>query len=313
MGRRKKGQNISGWVALDKPAGLTSTQALGKLRRLLDANKAGHAGTLDPLATGILPIAFGEATKTIPFCQDFTKVYEFTVTWGEERDTDDAEGQIINTSDTRPQEKDIISVLKDFKGEISQLPPLFSAIKINGARAYDMARAGETPDLKPRPVYIEALTLLETETDKAHFECVCGKGTYIRSIARDMGRMLGTYGYVSALKRTEVGPFQIEDAVSLANLEEISHSARLESAVLPVQTVLDDIPALAVSEEEAGRLRRGQSLQFFSRPHAARLQQLGAELEHTGSLQAQALLKGDLVALIELDGVEVKPARVFNL
>ncbi len=311
MARRKKGNPVNGWINLDKPLDMTSTQAVGKVRRLTNAQKVGHAGTLDPLATGILPIALGEATKTVPYCQDALKIYEFTVTWGESRDTDDAEGDIIATSDVRPAPDQITAILPDFIGEIEQLPPKFSAIKINGERAYDLARDGQEVELKPRPVYIEELELTETTDDTAAFRCLCGKGTYIRSLARDMAEKLGTCGYISLLRRTVVGPFSVENAISLEKLEELLHSAPPEEVVLPVQTALDDIPALAVNDQEAARLKQGQKITFFSKPDIERLTQAGIDIrEDTDVL---ATYKGKALALILVQGPEISPLRVFNL
>ncbi len=312
MGRRKKkGDPISGWVNLDKPYGMTSTQAIGKVRRLLNAQKIGHAGTLDPLATGVLPIALGEATKTIPFVQDDYKTYSFTVTWGEQRDTDDAEGDVIATSDHRPTKENIEGALPQFIGEIEQTPPRFSAIKINGQRAYDIARAGDIPDIKSRIVYIEELHLKESRTDEADFEMLCGKGTYVRSIARDLGEVLGTKGYISALRREEVGCFFADDAISLDNLDELDYVAARSEALLPLQTVLDDIPALALTEEETTKIRNGQSLGFVSRPDFERLQKIGLGTKETQ--MAVAYFQDNPVALVDQVRAEIKPVRVFNI
>jgi len=307
MGRRKKGDPVNGWINLDKPEGMTSTQAVGKVRRLLNAQKAGHAGTLDPLASGILPIALGEATKTIPFCQDEMKTYLFTVKWGEQRNTDDREGAVIEQSEKRPARADIEALLPRYTGEITQTPPQFSAIKVDGERAYDRARDGKTTDIKSRTVYVERFELLDTREDEADFRVLCGKGTYIRALARDMGRDLGCFGYVKALRRESVGPFTEKNAISLAKFEEIDHSA----ALLPVETALDDIPALALSEQEATRLRNGQKLSFISRPDVDRLHQAGIEIEETGI--CLATYKGKPLALIDVQGVEIKPHRILNV
>jgi tRNA pseudouridine55 synthase len=309
--KSKKGDPISGWINLDKPYGMTSTQAVGKVRRLLNGQKIGHAGTLDPLATGVLPIALGEATKTIPFAQDADKTYSFTVTWGQQRDTDDAEGQIIATSAHRPTEQDIQAVLPNFIGEIDQLPPLFSAIKVNGARAYDLARAGEIPDLKSRIVFIESLDLLATRPESADFRMVCGKGTYVRSLARDLAEILGTKGYIGALRREKVGCFAAENAISLDILEALDYQSAREKALLPLQTVLDDIPALALKMDETARLRSGQVLQFLSRPDFDRLEKAGLGTKEPQT--ALALFNGAPVALVENDRAEIRPLRVFNL
>lgn len=310
MGRRQKGDNISGWVNLDKPIGMTSTQAIGKTRSILKGSKAGHAGTLDPLATGILPIALGEATKTIPYIQDSLKTYEFTVTWGEQRDTDDLEGEIIDTSDHRPFEKDICKALPDFTGEIEQIPPRFSAIKIDGQRAYDLARAGKETKLKSRIVYIEKLELLNTTKDTASFEMICGKGTYVRSLARDMAEQLGTKGHVSALRRTKVGPFTSENTISLDILSDMDYVAARREALLPVRTALDDIPALALNKEETARLRNGQDVDFISRSDFERLEK--ANLAGAENITAIAFCKDETIAIIEVNKYKIKPVRVFN-
>ena len=254
---------IHGWVILDKPYGMTSTQAVGKLRFLFNAEKAGHGGTLDPLASGLLPIALGEATKTVSYAMDGRKVYRFTARWGEERTTDDLEGEVTVRSERRPLQSEIEEILPRFTGEILQAPPAFSAIKVDGERAYDLARAGEAVELAERPVHIEALKLIDMpDPDHAAFEVTCGKGTYIRSLARDMGRALGTAAHVSALRRVAVGPFTEAHMISLENLEDLSHKApgrdAMKGALLPIETVLDGIPALAVDEEQARRLKLGQ-------------------------------------------------------
>ncbi len=309
MARRKRGEKVDGWINLDKPLGLTSTQALGKVRRVLNAQKAGHAGTLDPLACGILPIALGEATKTIPFIQDELKTYEFTVSWGEQRTTDDREGEVTATSDVRPALADIEAALPAFTGEVEQTPPRFSAIKIDGQRAYDLARDGEEFEIKSRIVYIESLELLEACVDEARFTMLCGKGTYVRSLARDLAIMLGTYGHVSALRRTCVGPFTTENAISLAKLEEMGDSAALSEFLLPLETALDDIPALAIKEGEMIKLKNGNAVPFISKPDFERLSTSG--LENEG--EALAVFKGKPIALITRDGPAIKPVRVFNI
>ncbi len=260
---KKRGQPVHGWVAFDKPLGMTSTQAVGKLRWLFNAEKAGHGGTLDPLASGLLPIALGEATKTVSYAMDGRKVYRFTAAWGEERNTDDLEGEVSARSDTKPEKSDIESILSDFTGEIMQRPPAFSAIKVDGERAYDLARAGEPPNLAERPVLIEEFKLTDIpDPSHATFEVTCGKGTYIRSLARDMGRVLGCLGHVSSLRRIAVGPFREEHMISLEKLEELSHKApggnAMDGALLPIETVLDGIPALAIDGGQAQRLRQGQ-------------------------------------------------------
>ncbi len=312
MNRRKKGLPISGWVNLDKPSGLTSTQALGRVKRIVQPQKAGHAGTLDPLATGILPIALGEATKTIPYAQDAIKTYSFTVRWGEARTTDDAEGDVTASSGVRPDRAQIEAVLPRFVGLITQIPPAFSAIKIDGQRAYDLARAGEILEMKPRQVFIQSLKIVSEGTDFAEFRAVCGKGTYMRSLGRDIALALGTVGYVAVLRREAVGAFTLETAISLEKLEELSHIARLDDALLPVQTVLADIPALALNDNEAVQLKRGQKLAFFSRPDLERLEKAGLELGN-GEKTAVAYWQGTPLAIVTADGPEIRPVRLLNL
>jgi tRNA pseudouridine55 synthase len=253
---KKRGSPIHGWVAFDKPLNMTSTQAVGKIRWLFDAEKAGHGGTLDPLATGLLPIALGEATKTVQWAMDGQKTYEFRAQWGAETTTDDLEGQTTSTSALRPTQSEIEALLAEFTGDIMQAPPAFSAIKIDGERAYDLARAGNAPEMQLRPVRIDALKLIQTTSDHADFEVICGKGTYIRSLARDMGRKLGSLAHVSLLRRTKVGPFNESHMISLESLEELRHKPPLHSIV----TVLDGIPALAVMDQDAAKLRQGQSV-----------------------------------------------------
>ena len=311
MGRSKKGQIINGWINLDKPQGLGSTQAVGKVRRLFDAQKVGHGGTLDPLATGILPIALGEATKTIPYCQDHIKIYSFAACWGEARNTDDAEGEVIATSPVRPTEEQIRAVMPRFIGEIEQTPPLFSAIKVDGARAYDLARDGEEFELKSRMVFIESLEMTEFNPELPRFRVVCGKGTYIRSLVRDMAQALGTVGYIKDLRREAVGPMVEKTAISLEKLQELADSARLEEALLPVETVLADIPALALSTQEAARLKNGQALTFIARPDIERLDKAGIDWKAGDT--ALAVLNGTPVALVDVEGPNIHPVRVLNL
>ena len=262
---RRRREAVHGWLILDKPYGMTSTQAVGKVRFLFNAEKAGHGGTLDPLASGLLPIALGEATKTVSYAMDGRKVYRFTACWGEERTTDDLEGVVSTTSDKRPSREEIESILPRFTGEIMQAPPAFSAIKVDGERAYDLARAGEAVELAERPILIEALKLVDIpDRDHATFEVTCGKGTYIRSLVRDMGRTLGTAAHVTMLRRVAVGPFTEDHMISLENLTELGHKAPggdvKTGALLPIETVLDGIPALAIDEEQARRLKLGQAV-----------------------------------------------------
>ena len=301
MSRRKTGDKVDGWVILDKPVGLGSTPAVSKVRRLFGAQKAGHGGTLDPLASGVLPIALGEATKTVPFVMDGRKEYRFTLRFGEARATEDAEGEVTATSDLRPTDEAIRSALSAFVGDIEQVPPAFSALKIEGKRAYDLARAGEPVTLKPRRVLIERLELLgRPDTDHADFVVSCGKGTYIRSLGRDLARALGTVGHLSALRRTVAGPFREEAAISLPKLEALGHIPALLGVLAPVATALDDIPALALTEAQADRLRQGQPVL------------LTRDAPPSGVL-LRAESGSRLVALVRSDGVSLKPVRVFNL
>src|SRR4051795_2579971 len=264
--RRREKRDVHGWIALDKPVGMTSTHAVSVIKRLFTAKRAGHAGTLDPLATGGLPIALGEATKTVPFVMDGRKRYRFTVAWGEERDTDDTEGRVTQTSELRPSADAVRALLPRFTGLIEQTPPQYSAIKVQGERAYDLARDGETVELKPRPVEIHELSLVEHgENGQSVFEAECGKGTYVRALARDIGRILGCFGHICALRRTLVGPFREADMIPLEQLEALCNRAAsgegsLADALLPVETALDDIPALAVTRADAARLHRGQAV-----------------------------------------------------
>ena len=312
MARRKKGNPISGWINLHKPVGMTSNQALGKVKWLLKPQKAGHAGTLDPLASGVLPIALGEATKTVPYIQDSMKTYRFTVTWGEQRSTDDAEGDAIATSDARPERAAIEALLPHFIGDVEQTPPQFSAIKINGERAYDLARDGETVEIASRLVYIETLEIIDHSSDATTFECYCGKGTYVRSIARDLGQKLGCFGYISMLERTAVGGMTLDNAISLDFLENLGDNAPNESDYLmPLTTALDDIPVLALKDEEAARLKNGNALLFVSRPDQERLAHIGLDGNNQGEI-ALATYDGKALAMLTLDGPEVKPVRIFN-
>ena len=301
MSRRKSGDKVDGWVILDKPVGLGSTPAVSRVRRLFGAQKAGHGGTLDPLASGVLPIALGEATKTVPFVMDGRKEYRFTLRFGQARSTEDAEGEVTATSDLRPTDAEIRRALAAFVGEVEQVPPAFSALKIEGKRAYDLARAGQPVALKPRRVLIERLELLgRPDADHADFVVSCGKGTYIRSLGRDLAHSLGTVGYLSALRRTAVGPFREEAAISLPKLEALGHIPALLGALAPVATALDDIPALALTEAQADRLRQGQPVL------------LTRDAPPSGAL-LRAEAGSRLVALVRSDGASLQPVRVFNL
>ena len=309
MGRKRRGQPVHGWLALDKPAGLTSTQALGKARRLLDAAKAGHGGTLDPLATGILPIAFGEATKTVSFAMDARKSYRFEIAWGTATATDDREGDVIATSQMRPDAEAVAAALNTFIGEIEQIPPKFSAIKVNGARAYDLARADQEVDLKPRRVRIDRFERLESgeNPDSAAFEVDCGKGTYIRALARDLALAVGTVGHVTALRRTRCGPFDENMAISLDHLEALGHKAAGSGVLYPVRTVLDDIPALALTEEEARRMRHGQAVSIFAVANRTPISGL------TPGTAVQAVCGDRLIAVATIADGLLKPVRVLNI
>jgi tRNA pseudouridine55 synthase len=301
MARRRKGEKIDGWVVLDKPVGLGSTPAVSRVRRLFGAQKAGHGGTLDPLASGVLPIALGEATKTVPFVMDGRKEYRFTLKFGEARSTEDAEGEVTATSEARPDDAAIAAALAAFQGEIEQMPPAFSALKVDGRRAYDLARAGEVVELKPRKVLIERLEFLgRPDRDHADFVVGCGKGTYIRSLGRDLAVALGTVGHLSMLRRTVAGPFREAAAISLPKLEALGHIPALFGALAPVATALDDIPALAVTEAQADRLRQGQPVL------------LTRDAPPSGAL-VRAELGDRLVALVRSDGTALQPVRVFNL
>lgn len=301
MARRRKGEKIDGWVVLDKPVGLGSTPAVSRVRRLFGAQKAGHGGTLDPLASGVLPIALGEATKTVPFVMDGRKEYRFTLRFGEARATEDAEGEVTATSEVRPDDAAIAGALAAFCGEIEQMPPAFSALKVDGRRAYDLARAGETVELRPRKVLIERLEFLgRPDRDHADFLVGCGKGTYIRSLGRDLAIALGTVGHLSMLRRTAAGPFREAAAISLPKLEALGHIPALFGALAPVATALDDIPALAVTEAQADRLRQGQPVL------------LTRDAPPSGAL-VRAELGDRLVALVRSDGTALQPVRVFNL
>jgi tRNA pseudouridine55 synthase len=309
MARRKKGQAISGWINLDKTYDLTSTFAVSRVRRLFDAQKAGHAGTLDPLATGILPIALGEATKTVPFLVDADKSYRFTIAWGRTTATYDREGETIASSDVRPTPDAVAAVLPRFIGEIDQIPPAYSAIKVDGERAYDLARAGETVELASRKVNVFDARLAEApDADHVTLEVDCGKGTYVRALVRDIAEALGACGHVSALRRTRVGGFTEQDAVTLEFLEDLSYEARQSGALLPVETALDDIPVLAVTDEDAFRLKQGRSIVLVPR----QVEAVKAGLK-PGSRTVSAMAGGMMVALCEIRAGRLEPSRVFNL
>ncbi|PKP76422.1 MAG: tRNA pseudouridine(55) synthase TruB [Alphaproteobacteria bacterium HGW-Alphaproteobacteria-3] len=305
MSRRKKGEAVTGWVVVDKPLGPTSSDVVNRVRRAFNAQKAGHAGTLDPLATGILPIALGEATKTVPFMIDAVKGYRFTICFGAETSTGDAEGEVTAESPHRPTDAGIEAILPRFRGPIEQVPPAFSAIKVDGERAYARARAGEVVELAARRVEIHEIALISRPgPDHAEFEISCSKGTYVRSLARDLGRALGTAAHVSALRRTRHGPFREAAAIPLDKLCALGHIAPAPGPrvhLLPLETALDDIPAMAVSGDDAARLRKGQGVLLRGRDAPIL----------SGSVLATH--RGDPVALTEYRQGELRPVRVFNL
>jgi tRNA pseudouridine55 synthase len=314
--RKKKGRPVSGWVILDKPVGMGSTDAVSKVKWLFQAEKAGHAGTLDPLASGMLPIALGEATKTVPYVQDGAKVYRFTVAWGEERSTDDLEGPVTNSSDQRPAEADVRALLPKYTGVIMQTPPQFSAIKIAGERAYDLAREGETVEIPAREIEVGRLDIVEHRSEGTVFEIECGKGTYVRSLARDMGRDLRCFGHIAELRRVEVEPFTEEDLVTIAELEAARPAepaaedgaapatayrdfSALDGLLLETAAALDCLPQIPLSDEAAHRIRLGN-------PVIIRGRDAPVEAE-----EACATLRGKLVAVGAVEAGMFKPKRVF--
>jgi tRNA pseudouridine55 synthase len=316
MGRRRKGDAVSGWVCLDKPLDMGSTEAVTKVRRLFNAQKAGHAGTLDPLATGILPIALGEATKTVPFLMEADKVYRFTIAWGTTTASFDREGEVTATSDVRPTPDQIDAVLPRFVGEIDQIPPDYSAIKVDGQRAYDLAREGVVLTLKPRRVVIHSAQVVNAP-DEGHVEIEvhCGKGVYVRAIVRDLAEMLGACGHVSALRRLRVGRFSIDNAIPLEKLVEIVQEDPSSEVLLPVETALDDIPALALTTEDAFRLKQGRSIVLLPRQVEALRARLvprtvgGQDVSRTVLTTHQ----GRAQALCELRAGRLNPTRIFHL
>ena len=309
MARRKKGDPVSGWICLDKSYDLTSTSAVGRVRRAFNAQKAGHAGTLDPLATGILPIALGEATKTVPFMMEADKTYRFMIEWGRTTASLDREGETIATSDIRPDLAAIEAALPGFVGAISQVPPAFSAIKVDGARSYDLARAGQAVALAARTVRIDSARVTDLpDPDHVEIEITCGKGTYVRSIVRDLADTLGACAHVSALRRTRVGPFSEETAIGLELLEDLAHKAAHLEVLLPVETALDDIPELAVTTEDAFSLKQGRPIVLLPR----QVEALKARLL-PGSRTVSALADGMMVALCEMRAGRLEPTRVFHL
>ncbi len=312
MARRKKGSAVHGWVIIDKPQGVTSTQVVSIVRRVFDAQKAGHAGTLDPMATGVLAVALGEATKTVPYAMDATKTYRFTVTFGEGRDSDDAEGAITAMSDVRPTREQIEAAIPKLVGPISQVPPVYSAIKVDGERAYDLARDGEDVVLEPRVVLIHSVRLLAmADGDHAEFEMVCGKGAYVRAWARDLALSLGTLGYVSQLRRLAIGNFNVERAIGLEPLRGFMHSPAAFEHLRPISTALDGIPALAVTGQDAVRLKSGNPI--LVRPREF---ERITESAQTDDLQGLTVFlstgDGEPVALASFAEGELRPFRVFN-
>jgi len=308
VGGRKRGNLISGWLALDKPIGISSTQALAKARRYLNASKVGHAGTLDPLASGILPLAFGEATKVVSFAVNKYKKYQFEVEWGKSTDTDDSEGSVICQSEIIPQAAEIDAALSKFVGSIMQVPPKFSAVKIKGKRAYQLARENKDVRLSPRKVDItEFKRIKNNQTNfRTSFEIHCGKGTYVRALARDLALSLGTYAHITSLRRSVCGPFDEKVAISLDQLKYLGHNTDVSNLLLPVRTVLDDIPALALTIEEAKSIRHGRalSLSLISERTSARRLANGTTV--------QAIFDGRLIAVAILKNDLVQPVRVLN-
>ncbi len=309
MGRKKKGDIVDGWVCLDKPFEMGSTEAVSRIRRLFNAQKAGHAGTLDPLASGILPIALGEATKTVPMMMEAQKIYRFTINWGVSTDSVDREGEIIGRSDVRPSVDQVKAALPAFVGEIDQTPPRFSAIKVDGARAYDLARDGVEFELQARRVTIHSAEVSDApDADHVELTIRTGKGVYVRSLARDLATVLGAEGHVSALRRERVGPFSTENAVTLDSLEEMVHRSAASEGLLPVATALDDIPELAVTDQDAFSLRQGRPIVLLPR----QVETLKDRLR-SGSRTVSAFQGQTLVALCQLRAGRLEPDRVFNL
>jgi tRNA pseudouridine55 synthase len=316
MGRRRKGDAVHGWVCLDKPLDLTSTDAVSRVRRLFNAQKAGHAGTLDPLASGILPIALGEATKTVPFLMEADKAYRFTIAWGQTTASFDREGEVTASSDVRPTLEAVAEVLPHFVGQISQVPPIYSAIKVDGQRAYDLAREGIEVELAARTVTIHSAAVVGApDRDHVEIEIACGKGTYVRALVRDLAEALGACGHVSVLRRARVGAFTEARAISLDKLTELVHRGASSEALLPVETALDDIPELAVTDEDAFRLKQGRPIVLVPRQVEALRPRLlprtigGQDASRTVS----ATLGGRIVALCEMRAGRLNPTRVFHL
>ncbi|MCV3270249.1 tRNA pseudouridine(55) synthase TruB [Roseobacter sinensis] len=301
MGRRRQGRDISGWLVVDKPAGLTSTAVVNKVRWALNAKKAGHAGTLDPEATGVLAVALGEATKTVPYVTDALKAYEFTVRLGQATNTDDAEGEVIAESALRPSEEEIKAALSDFVGDIEQVPPQFSAVKIDGARAYKRARDGETMEIAARPLYVESHLLIDMpDADHVTLELICGKGGYVRAIARDLGQALGCYGHVRDLRRIWSGPFDAEEGLSLEQIDEMARTPALDDHLRPVEMALADLPEVKATAEGAARLRNGNPGMV-----------LASDVDY--GEEAWASFEGRAVAIGRYKSGELHPSRVLNI
>ena len=299
MARKRKGRDISGWLVVDKPAGITSTSVVNKVRWALEAKKAGHAGTLDPEATGVLAVALGEATKTVPYITDALKAYHFTVRLGQATNTDDTEGEVIATSDIRPSDDEIIAALPQFLGDIMQVPPKFSAVKIDGQRAYKLARDGEDVELAARPLWVEELLLVgRPDADHVTLEMTCGKGGYVRSIARDLGASLGCHGHVRELRRVWSGPFEVENGLTLERVEELARTPELDEFIQPLEIGLDDLPELKCTPEGAAKLRNGNPGMV-----------LAATVEYGD--EAWASLDGQAVAVGTYKAGELHPSRVF--
>jgi tRNA pseudouridine55 synthase len=307
VARKRQGDVINGWIAVDKPQGITAAKVVAKVKTALNAAKAGHGGTLDPLATGVLPIALGAATKTVSFAMDGRKTYEFDVLWGERTDTDDSDGAVIETSDARPGKAEIAAKLGGFKGQIEQVPPDYSAVKVNGQRAYNLARNKQTLNLAPKTVTVHEFELIEAPNSaRASFRVHCGKGTYVRALVRDLALTLGTLGHITRLRRTRCGPFIENHSISLEKLEALGHKAAASECLLPVKIVLDDIPALALTEEEARRINLGQPIALW--PVVKRSAVPGLEQGTT----VQALCGDKLIAVAEVGNGMLRPVRVLN-
>ena len=299
--KHTKADDIDGWLIIDKPQGMTSTQVVGKTRWLLHANKNGHTGTLDPFATGVLPIAFGEATKLVPYVTDGRKEYEFVVKWGEQTSTDDIEGDVVQTCAKIPSHGEIMSAIPHFIGKIKQIPPIYSAIKINGQQAYKLARKGQSIEMPEREIEIYALELLEEHADSAKFKVECSKGTYERTLGHDLAIFLGTVGHLTELRRTKCGNFTLEHKILLDSLEKMEYVENRRKSLLPMETSLRDIAEIAVSEDDAIKLSRGQCLSVK-----------GYDVKASESLLA-AMCDDCLIALVRIDDKKISPIRVFNL